>query len=464
MSTPFIRMMKQEGIKDDVIRTFCAYYAKLTQGDTGYIKEEMIKPPSDTNLIEYQQIKQTSRPSLLKKIAIIKLNGGLGTSMGLAKAKSLLPVKNNMNFLDIISRQVLTLRSISGYNIPLLFMNSFNTETDTLKYLEKYPDLSKQNLPLSFLQNKYPRIRKDNLMPYENTNKKLMWNPPGHGDIYAALSGLLEDLITQGCSYAFISNADNLGAIVDTSIPTYMEDNKIPFVMEVCLRSPMDKKGGHLCEDKSGQLLLREVAQCPEDDLPRFQDVEYYKYFNTNNLWIDLKALDWYLISNDGILLLPLIVNPKIVEGTPVYQLETAMGSAISVFNNSKALIVSRERFVPVKKTNDLLALWSDVYDVNDMYQIVLKRGLEKAPIIELNETYYGKIDEMQKRFSKGIPSLTSCKKMNISGDVSFGEGVVCEGEVTLKSNSPVFVQNCLLTGEVDMEVQLSKSQNRTGG
>ncbi len=334
--------------------------------------------------------------------------------MGLSKAKSLLPVKNNLNFLDIISRQVLTLRSLSGYDVLLLFMNSFNTEADTLKYLEKYPDLGKQDLPLSFLQNKFPRIRQDNLMPYENKERKLMWNPPGHGDIYTALGDLLDKMIAKDYRYAFVSNADNLGAVVDTSIPAYMENNNIPFVMEVCLRSPMDKKGGHLCEDKSGQLLLREIAQCPEEDLPRFQDIDYYKYFNTNNIWIDLRALEWQMIANEGLMLLPLIVNPKVVDGTPVYQLETAMGSAISVFNNSKALVVSRERFVPVKKTNELLALWSDAYELNEQYQIVLKRGVEKAPVIELEEKYYGKIEDLQKRFSKGIPSLSECKELKI--------------------------------------------------
>ena len=464
MSTPFIRLMKQEGIRDEVIRTFEAYYQKLVKGEKGLISEDAIRPPSEKNLIDYQQIKHLSRTSILKNTVVIKLNGGLGTSMGLSKAKSLLPVKNNLNFLDIISRQVLTLRSLSGYDVLLLFMNSFNTEADTLKYLEKYPDLGKQDLPLSFLQNKFPRIRQDNLMPYENKERKLMWNPPGHGDIYTALGDLLDKMIAKDYRYAFVSNADNLGAVVDTSIPAYMENNNIPFVMEVCLRSPMDKKGGHLCEDKSGQLLLREIAQCPEEDLPRFQDIDYYKYFNTNNIWIDLRALEWQMIANEGLMLLPLIVNPKVVDGTPVYQLETAMGSAISVFNNSKALVVSRERFVPVKKTNDLLALWSDAYELNEQYQIVLKRGVEKAPVIELEEKYYGKIEDLQKRFSKGIPSLSECKELKIYGDVSFGEDVICEGKVTLKASSPVFVQNCLLSGEVNLDSAINKSKDRTGG
>ena len=144
----------------------------------------------------------------------------------------------------------------------------------------------------------------------------------------------------------------------------------------------MNKKGGHLCEDKNGQLMLREIAQCPENELSEFQNIALYKYFNTNNLWIDLKALQWYLLTEDGTILLPLIVNPKVVDGTPIYQLETAMGAAISLFKNSRAVVVPRTRFSPVKKNNDLLAIWSDLYELNDQYHIVLKQGIEQVPTI----------------------------------------------------------------------------------
>lgn len=44
--------------------------------------------------------------TLLSATAVLKLNGGLGTSMGLEKAKSLLPVKDGKTFLDLIAEQV----------------------------------------------------------------------------------------------------------------------------------------------------------------------------------------------------------------------------------------------------------------------------------------------------------------------------------------------------------------------
>ena len=71
----------------------------------------------------------------------------------------------------------------------------------------------------------------------------------------------------------------------------------------------------------------------------------------------------------DGILGLPLIRNVKTVDPgdktTPeVIQVETAMGAAIEVFEGSQLIEVGRDRFVPVKTTNDLLVLRSDVYDI----------------------------------------------------------------------------------------------------
>lgn len=447
----YVKLMKAAGIADPVVRTFQAYYARLADGENGFLPETAIRPPSEGNLISYEQIASHRSLSMLKKTVVIKLNGGLGTSMGLSKAKSLLPVKGNMNFLDVITRQVLALRASSGYDVQLLFMNSYNTDADTLSYLSKYPDLSRQDLPIAFVQNKYPRVRQDDLSPYETADKNQMWNPPGHGDIYTALAanGLLDSLIDKGYRYAFVSNSDNLGATVDTAIPAWMEANKVNFLMEVCERSELDRKGGHLCEDKSGQLMLREVAQTPAEDIDKFQDIEYYKYFNTNNLWIDLKALQWSLISSDGVFLLPLIINPKKVDGAAVYQLETAMGAAISVFNNTRALVVPRTRFAPVKKNTDLLAIWSDAYELNDQYQIVLRRGLSAPPVIELDEDNYGKIDQMLAKFKDGVPSLMGCKYFRLKGDISFGEDVICEGRVTIEASQPIHLKSRLLTGEI---------------
>ena len=449
MLNQFVRIMKAEGLSQMVIRTFSAYYEALLNGETGTIAG--VQEPGDEQLIQYEELSEGVNSSILKSIAVIKLNGGLGTSMGLSKAKSLLPVKGNMNFLDIITRQILTLRAKSGYPIQLMFMNSFATDADTLNYLAKYPDLSKQELPLSFMQNKFPRITQEGKRPFEHQDKAQRWNPPGHGDLYTAISasGILEKLIAAGYRYVFVSNSDNLGATVDPAIAAYMQEHDIPFIMEVCSRSEMDKKGGHLAVDNNGQLLLREIAQCPADELEDFQDISKFSYFNTNNLWIDLKALEWHLITNDNLMLLPLIVNPKVVDSTPVYQLETAMGAAISSFPGAKALVVPRDRFAPVKKTNDLLAIWSDAYELNDQYQIQLKHSLNSAPLIELDPLYYDSIDKLKTRFKDGVPSLSGCKELHIQGDVSFGEDVICDGRVSISAEKPVKISNRLLAGQL---------------
>lgn len=450
MTNQYVKLMRAEGLSQAVIDTFLCYYKALKSGERGRIAESDIRPPTPQSLVRYEELSASDISRYLSKIVVIKLNGGLGTSMGLSQAKSLLPVKGNMTFLDIIVRHVLTMRSGSGIDIQLQFMNSFATDKDTLQHLNRYPDLMKQSLPISFVQNKFPRIRQDDLKPYSIADEGQNWNPPGHGDIYTVLAstGLLEKMIEAGYRYAFVSNSDNLGATVDPRIAAYMEKHQVPFLMEVCQRSEMDKKGGHLAEDERGQLLLRELAQCPEEDLEQFQDIEKYRYFNTNNLWIDLKALDWHLITNGGIMLLPLIVNPKEVMGTKVYQIETAMGAAISSFSGTKALIVPRERFAPVKTTNDLLSIWSDAYELNDQYQIKLKGTMSKAPIINLDKAYYGDLEKLKERFTE-VPSLASCKELNIEGDVSFGKDVICEGRVHIKAKSPVNISNRFLTGEI---------------
>jgi UTP--glucose-1-phosphate uridylyltransferase len=439
----FAKLMWKEGIPENVIKTFAVYYNNLVKGVSGKISKHEIQAPSSDKLIDYNDLQPDTSSDILKKTVNIKLNGGLGTSMGLSKVKSLLPVKGNLTFLDIIARQVLTIRAQNAVDFNVIFMNSYNTHSDTMRYLEKYPDLKREGLPLDFIQNKYPRIRQDDLAPFEHADQHRIWNPPGHGDIYTALNskGLLDQLLERGISYAFISNSDNLGATAEAAIPAHMEKHGIDFLMEVCLRSEADKKGGHLSEDKSGRLLLREIAQCPDDELDEFQNISLYKYFNTNNIWINLKTLREELDRQDGIIVLPMIVNPKTVEGTPVYQIETAMGSAISSFKSAKALIVPRYRFAPVKKTSDLLAIWSDAYELNDRYQIVMKRNRKEPPLITLDDKYYSTIDRMQERFRE-VPSLQNCDSLTISGDVTFGEGVVCRGNVIIMADRPAVMKD----------------------
>ena len=416
----FIQKMEIAGIKTQTIKTFSHYYKQFVNGEKGKLTKSQITLPDRTQILDYKYDSDVTCKHL-EKLAIIKLNGGLGTSMGLSKAKSLLPVKNDDTFLDIIVKQTLKMREKFNVNLPLIFMNSFNTSKDTIEFLNKFKDFSVCDIPLEFVQNMFPKIRKDDFKPLENKSDAQNWNPPGHGDIYNALSdsGILDLLINKGFEYIFVSNSDNLGAVVDVNILNMIYDNQLDFAMEVCIRSEMDKKGGHLASTKDGNLILREVAQCPDDEINEFQDINSYKYFNTNNLWISLKALKSKLIENDGVLPLPLILNEKIVDSINVIQMETAMGAAISIFNNSKAICVERNRFVPVKKCQDLLLLWSDAYEINQDY-VLCKRPGAKNTVLELDNDCYGNIEQLKLACENGVPSLYNCEYLKIKGFVKF--------------------------------------------
>ena len=362
--------------------------------------------------------------------------------MGLKKAKSLLPVKNNLSFLDIITKQVLFLRDKTKSKMPIIFMNSFNTQKDTLDVLDKYPEIKNQACPLSFVQNKFPKIIKRDFSPLNNKDDSLNWNPPGHGDIFSCLAqeNLIDTLLDNKIEYIFVSNSDNLGAIADTKILDYMIESKTPFLMEVCKRTEMDKKGGHLAQTKSGRLILRESAQCPDNETDEFQNIQIYNCFNTNNLWIELKALKEIMDKHDNIIELPLIVNPKTVEGIDVIQLETAMGAAISIFDNAKAILVNRDRFTPVKKTQDLVLIWSDIYELKEDF--TLNKLSQIDHILDLDSTYYGEIDQTQKRFAEGIPSLKECPSLTIKGDISFGKNTIFKGQINLQAFEPTKLAN----------------------
>ena len=443
----FVEIMEKEELEDLVIQSFSNSYYKILEGATGTLSEAEIEPPAEENLIDYNKLESVAS-SPLEKLAVIKLNGGLGTSMGLKKAKTLLIIKGEYNFLDVIARQILHLRKESNKDIPLILMHSFNTQTDSLSYLEKYSELVLPQVPLDFVQNKFPKIKLNDLSPLKNENDNLNWNPPGHGEIYTALaiSGVLDKLITNDFEYAFISNSDNLGAVIDEKILAHFAEENLPFMMEVCQRTEMDKKGGHLAQLKTGQLMLRETAQCPDDEEVLFQDIKKYSYFNTNNLWVNLKALKQRLYETRYLLPLTMILNKKEVDGEKVYQVESAMGAAISVFKNSRAIVVNRDRFAPVKKTTDMLTILSDAYELTPENKLKLVNVHDKVPHIELIDEFYKDITDFEKRFTDGIPSLRKCNSLKISGDVYFGKNVEIIGDVKITKDGTL--ENIILENE----------------
>ena len=445
----FKAKMQAEKLDQIVIDSFRYLYDKLAAGESGKLCRTEIDQPADDRLVLYADLPD-GKKAPLEQMAVIKLNGGLGTSMGLDKAKSLFKVKDEYTFLDIIALQIINLRKQKDIAIPLLFMNSFNTSDDTLSYLAKYNSLKINDLPLDFLQNKFPKVIKDTLKPLEMADDKLNWNPPGHGEIYMVMkkTGVLDLLLKKGYKYIFISNSDNLGAVANGRILQYIAEENVPFIMEVCHRTEMDKKGGHLAQDKQGRLILRESAQCPEEEIKDFQNIDFYKYFNTNNLWVNLQALEQKLRENDNFLQLTPIMNEKKVDEIPVIQLESAMGSAINVFEDSRAVVVGRERFVPVKKTNEFLAVRSNAYAIDENWQIKLIEGKAYAPQIQLDEKYYKTVNDFDQRMNGHYPSLEDCEALSIEGDVHFGENVVIKGRVEVSASRPSVLENIELNNE----------------
>jgi UTP--glucose-1-phosphate uridylyltransferase len=445
MGSPGLNQARQKmldaGVDEVAVETFAHYYRLLEHGETGMIPESAIEPLDMESLADVEVSDEVAAEAI-RTTAVIKLNGGLGTSMGMDRAKSLLCVRRGLSFLDVIARQVLHLRKDYDAPLPLLFMNSFRTSSDTMAALARYEDLQVEGLPLEFWQNKEPKLLEKNLVPAAYPkNPELEWCPPGHGDLYTALrgSGLLEQLIEQGYERVFVSNSDNLGAVPDPRLAGWFKANRLPFAIEAVRRTPSDRKGGHFARRKSdGRIVLRETAQTLPQDQVALADLDRHRFCSTNNLWFDLVAMSNELDRRGGILGLPLIRNVKNLDpgdpSTPkVVQIETAMGAAIEVFEGSRTIEVGRDRFIPVKTTNDLLVLRSDVYDIGQDF------GLDQAadpPYVELDPDFYKLVGDFDQRFPEGAPSLRKATSLKVEGDVTFGRGVEVIGDVELDVDS----------------------------
>ncbi len=434
--------MTSKGVMNSAILAFLRAYELVASGSRGEIAESEITPAGAVQ--DYHSLSQQENfdPTLLAKTVVIKLNGGLGTSMGLEKVKSLLEVRPGVTFLDLMARQILSLRKDTGSEVRFLLMNSQASSDDTQQYLAKSVPEIGDPADLELLQNWAPKLVRETLDPVSYAaNPDLEWCPPGHADVYPTLagSGWLDRLLEAGVKYAFISNSDNLGAVLDPTLLAHFAGSGVPVLMEVTRRTDADKKGGHLAtRDSDGRLILREVAQCPEEDLGSFQDIAKHQFFNTNNIWVNLESLKEVMSATNGVLELPVIQNSKTVDPrdsstTPVYQLEQAMGAAIECFTGAAAVNVPRSRFAPVKSTNDLFALRSDAYELGEDGQVKLAASREgKPPVINLSSEYK-LVDALG---DLGQPSLIDATEVSIDGPITFENGCVLKGRVSFTNAS----------------------------
>ncbi len=441
--------MREAGHSEEAIRAFRSAYERLAAGESGMMPSAELEPATDVPTLE--DLPAADDAGALEHLVVIKLNGGLATTMGLRSPKSLVEARDGRSFLDIIVGQTLALRKRHGVRLPLLLMDSEATREETCKALERYSEFTVEGLAPDFMQSMVPKLEAESQAPVSWPEQpSLEWSPPGHGDIYGALrgSGMLETLLERDFRYAMISNSDNLGATLDQRIAGHVVAQRIPFLMEVVEGTEADRKGGHIARRRAdGRLVLREIAQTPSEDEDSFRDYRHWRYYNTNNLWVDLRALSDTLERSDGVLKLPLIVNRKTVDprdsnSPAVLQLESAMGAAIGSFSGASLLCVPRTRFVPVKTTDDLLVLRSDVYTMSD--DLVVAPVPERAgnlPYVELDSKHYKLLDDFEARFPDGAPSLREAERFVVEGDVTFGAGIVVRGAVEVTAQEQTRIE-----------------------
>lgn len=432
-----LEKMRAAAINSAAIDNFRHYWQLCAAGATGVIREDTIRPLLDPPRLDQVEVSETDARSALQQTVMIKLNGGLGTSMGLDRAKTLLPVRDGRTFLDLIVGQVRYARRRHDARLPLVFMDSFRTTDDTLAHLAGFDDLAVAGLPLDFLQNAEPKILADGLGPVSwPADPSLEWCPPGHGDLYPALwgTGLLDALIEAGFRFASVANGDNLGAAPNATLAGWFAASGAPYAAEVCPRTVNDRKGGHLAvRVADGQLILRDTAQTAPEEMDFFTDEHRHPYFHANNLWLDLVQVRDILRERNGVLGLPLIRNDKTVDpGDPaspkVIQLESAMGAAIEVFPGATAIAVGRDRFLPVKTTNELMLLRSDVFDLGEDGR--LHSTVERIPEIDLGGAY--KLIDDFDRLVPVVPSLRDAEALRVRGEWIFDAPAAVTGVVDL--------------------------------
>ena len=419
---------------DNFFALFRRYLNDKAKGNV--LSWDHINPPAPEQVVDYNDLANSDSVDFLKKLAVIKLNGGLGTSMGCVGPKSVIEVRDGMSFLDLSVRQIEYLNRTYKVNVPFVLMNSFNTDEDTQNIIKKYEG---HNIDiLTFNQSRYPRILKDSLLPAPKSyNSQISdWYPPGHGDVFESLynSGILDKLIERGVEIVFLSNADNLGAVVDLRILQHMVQTDAEYIMELTDKTKADVKGGTII-DYEGSVRLLEIAQVPKEHTNEFKSIKKFKYFNTNNIWLNLKAIK-RVVENDE-LAMEIIPNSKSIPADKkgesdisIIQLETAVGAAIRHFKNAHGVNVPRRRFLPVKTCSDLMLVKSDLYSLQHGQLVMHQDRFGPAPLIKLGNDFK-KVSDFQKRIPS-IPKILELDHLTITGAVNLGRGVVLKGTVII--------------------------------
>ncbi|KAG7662657.1 UGP1 [[Candida] subhashii] len=448
---------QQERFENEMDNFFTLFRRYLTEKASGNTLDwEKIRSPNADEVVAYSKLAEPVDSSSLSKLAVLKLNGGLGTSMGCVGPKSVIEVRDGNTFLDLSVRQIEHLNRNYDADVPLLLMNSFNTDADTAKIIKKYQ--GHRIRVKTFNQSRFPRIYKDSLLPVPESYDDSLeaWYPPGHGDLFEALvqSGELDALLAQGREILFVSNGDNLGATVDTKILQHMIETGAEYIMELTDKTRADVKGGTLI-NYEGEVRLLEIAQVPKEHVEEFKSIKKFKYFNTNNLWINLRAIKKLVEANA--IEAEIIPNQKTIKNDiNVLQLETAVGAAIRHFKGAHGVVVPRSRFLPVKTCSDLLLVKSDLFYLeHGALKLDPTRDGFSNPLIKLG-SHFKKVSGFQSRISH-MPKILELDHLTITGNVTLGKGVQLKGTVIIVCNdgdkidipNGAILENVVVTGNL---------------
>lgn len=417
----------QAGVSEWGLRDMVVSLARYLTGETGFLDLSLMDPIPPTHWCDASALPPADAQAgdaAWSQLVCIKLNGGLGTSMGCRGPKSLVTIDHHRRFIDMVMAQLHDWRRATGAPLPMVLLNSYYTMHDTMAALSS-PDV------VSLMQHQVPRLCRDTSEPFLCPDDPAAeWNPPGHGDLFHSLhaSGQLDRLLAQGFRYAFVSNIDNLAATVSPSLLGHMINARLDMLMEVTPKLPQDRKGGTVAM-MDGRLALVERSQVSSDQWDQLDQQARYPWFNTNSIWINLASLANAL--QHAPMTLPLLVNPKTVHGQSVVQLETAMGAAIGVLPHTGLVSVGRDRFFPVKTTADLVLCRSN--RVTKQANGTL--SWHDLPTLILGEAY-NQMDALSS-LMPCIPDLSQADSLHIMGTVAFRTPWAVQGSVTIHNPTP---------------------------
>ena len=385
---------------------------------------------------------------MLQKTVVVKINGGLGTTMGCSGPKSVIEVQAGKTFLDLIILQMKKLHALYGVVVPLVLMNSFNTDHEPKEYIKKYTGDADVRI-LTFLQHKSPRIDGETYVPipHDLHGPNAEWHPPGHGDFLGSFvdSDAFRELKAEGRETIFLANVDNLGAQLDPTLLHHFVTSGLEFALELTPKTLSDVKGGTLIRYEN-RLKLLEIAQVPRDHVEEFQDIKKFTVFNTNNVWMSLPAVERVVTEKTLMPKMDIIVNRKTYNGRPVIQLEIAVGCAIAAFDRTAAYVVPRTRFLPVKTCNDLFLIQSDRCEKSPSGDVVMKG---EQPLVDLGKAFTLVADYNAR--CPCVPDIAELHSLHVTGDVAFGPGVVLKGDVVIRNETgaQVTVADRTVSGEL---------------